>query len=144
MTSVDSRGYQLFEIANTLSKYAWGYDEADFDLLADAFTSDAVVEGRVKKSTQGWGPIVGREEIVSCLRDIRADQHDSRRHNITNLLVEELTERTAKVRCNFILCATPEGGSPRIVATGLYRCEMIKEENVWRMQKQDALLDSGF
>lgn len=143
MTDAGQRAEDRWLISDALSKYVWGYDEGDFDLLGDAFTSDAVAAGKVANTEIGWGPLQGRAEIVKTLADIRATQSDQRRHAVCNLLFDELTEQTARVRCMLVLMATQDG-VPRIVSGGWYRCKAVKQEGTWRISEQQALLDSPF
>lgn len=143
MSDAGQRAEDRWLIADALGRYTWGYDEGDFELLGEAFTEDAVARGRVANTDIGWGPMQGRAEIVKVLSDIRATQTDQRRHTISNLLYDELTEHTARVRCMLVLIAT-EHGEPRLVAGGWYRCRMVKQGALWRIAEQDALLDSPF
>ena len=143
MSDAGRRAEDRWLISDTLSKYVWGYDEGDFALLGDAFTADATARGRVANSDIGWGPMRGREEIVRVLAEIRAGQTDQRRHSISNILFDELTDDTARVRCTLVLVAT-EGGVPRLVSGGWYRCLVVREGEAWRIKEQEALLDSPF
>lgn len=143
MSNAGQRAEDRWLISDALSKYVWGYDEGDFALLGDAFTEDAVAGGKVANSELCWGPMNGRKEIVGVLSSIRATQTDQRRHTISNILFDELTDTTAKVRCNLVLVAT-ENGLPRLVSGGWYRCTLVKQGETWRINRQDALLDSAF
>ena len=143
MSNAGQRAEDRGLISDTLSKYVWGYDEGDFALLGDAFTEDAVALGKVANTDIGWGPLQGRAKIVKVLADIRATQTDQRRHTISNILFDELTETTAKVRCMLVLIAT-ERGVPRLVSGGWYRYQVVKQGEAWRIQAQEALLDSPF
>lgn len=143
MSDAAQRAEDRWLISDTMSKYVWGYDEGDFTLLGDAFTEDAVASGKVANTDIGWGPTNGRKEIVEVLASIRATQSDQRRHTISNILFDELTETTAKVRCALVLVAT-EKGMPRLVSGGWYRYKLSKQGDTWRIKEQDALLDSPF
>ncbi|KQV36994.1 nuclear transport factor 2 family protein [Rhizobium sp. Root1204] len=143
MSDAGQRAEDRWLISDAMSKYVWGYDEGDFDLLGDAFTEDATASGKVANTDIGWGPMNGRAEIVSVLSSIRAGQTDQRRHTVSNILFDELTGTTAAVRCSLILVAT-EKGEPRLVTGGWYRYKLIKQGDVWRIKHQDALLDSKF
>ncbi len=143
MSNAAQRAEDRWLISDAMGKYVWGYDEGDFELLGDAFTEDAVAAGKVANSTSGWGPMNGRKDIVEVLSSIRAGQTDQRRHTISNILFDEMTDATAKVRCSLIIIAT-EKGEPRIVSGGWYRYTLIKQDDVWRIKTQDAQLDSPF
>lgn len=144
MVDAGQRAEDRWLISDTISQYAWGYDEGDFALLANSFTEDAVARGNIAGTDSGWGPMTGRSEIVEVLSAIRAGQTDQRRHTITNLLFDALSDATAEVRCYVVLTAT-EHSKPRLVASGWYRCSMVKEsDGKWRMKEQRAQLDSPF
>ncbi|MEW1819209.1 nuclear transport factor 2 family protein [Arthrobacter sp. NPDC080031] len=55
-------------VAEVCIRYAWGLDQADFSLLATAFTDNAVAE------MVPFGPMSGRREIVGRLKDLRNGQ----------------------------------------------------------------------
>jgi len=143
MADAGVRAEARWLVSDALSKYVWGYDEGDFELLGDAFTEDAVAWGRVAQSEQGWGPLTGRAEIVRVLSGIRASQTDQRRHAISNILFDDLTDTTARVRCTLVLVATQDG-VPRLVSGGWYRCLVVRDGDTWRIREQEALLDSPF
>ncbi len=143
MSDAGQRAEDRWLISDTLSKYVWGYDEGDFALLGDSFTEDAVASGKVANTDLGWGPMQGRAQIVKVLSEIRATQTDQRRHTISNILFDDLTDTTAKVRCTLVLVAT-EKGIPRLVSGGWYRCTVVKQDGVWQISEQQALLDSPF
>jgi ketosteroid isomerase-like protein len=130
-------------ISDALAKYSWGYDEGDFELLGDAFTEDAVAGGKVANTDMGWGPMKGRAEIVRVLSEIRKTQTDQRRHTVSTILFDALTDTTATVRCLLVLLAT-EKNVGRLVSGGWYRAKFIKQGDTWRMKEQEALLDSPF
>src|SRR5579863_7444391 len=122
MGNAAQRAEDRWLISDALSKYAWGYDERDFDLLGDAFTEDAIAGGKVADTDIGWGPMQGRKQIVDVLSSIRARQTDQRRHTVSTLLFDELTDTMARVRC-FLCLVAAEKGVPRIVSGGWYRCK---------------------
>ena len=131
-------------IMETTAKYAFGYDEADFALLADSFTENATSGGKVTGTDIAWGPMNGRAEIVSVLESIRQSQTDQRRHCMSNFLFTEQTETTAKFRC-FLNLIAAENGASRSVSGGWYDVDAVKEaDGVWRMSRMDGVLDSPF
>lgn len=130
-------------ILDALSKYTWGYDEGDFELLADAFTKEAQSGGRVSGTDMKWGPMDGREQIVSILKDIRKTQTDQRRHNVSNFLFSKQTETEASFRCNLSLVGTEDGVS-KVISGGYYDIDAVKQGNVWRMTRLDGVLDAPF
>ncbi len=130
-------------ILDALSKYTWGYDEGDFALLGDAFTKDAKSGGKVSGTDMKWGPMNGREEIVSILEGIRKTQTDQRRHNVSNFLFSKQTETEASFRCNLNLVGT-EGGVSKVISGGYYDIDAVRQGDVWRISRLDGVLDAPF
>jgi hypothetical protein len=127
-------------IFETVARFAFGYDDADFELMAAAFTADATSQGTWATGKLAWGPMIGRDDIVSVLSAIREKQADKPRHNITNFLFTEQTEATAEARFYLDLNSTVEGKTS-VVSAGKYEAEFIREGDVWRLKRLDAALD---
>jgi ketosteroid isomerase-like protein len=131
-------------IIDTLARYAWGYDDGDFALLADTFTEDASTGGKVANTDIGWGPVVGRAQIAQMLADIRGEQHDQRRHTLHTHRFHHQDASTADVSVYLSLFAT-QNQRTRLVTTGWYRAALVKEpDGNWRMRTLEASLDSPF
>jgi hypothetical protein len=126
---------------DTLSRYAWGYDDGDFEMLAKTFTVDGTTSGSVANSSSGWGPTSGSQDIADMLEGIRNQQTGQRRHTLHTFRYENQTETTAEVHCYVVITST-EFGVPKISTTGWYHASMTKEfDGVWRMSDLTALLD---
>ncbi len=131
-------------IMEVTAKYAFGYDEADFELLADSFTENATSGGKVSGTDIAWGPMTGRAEIVSVLEGIRKSQPDQRRHCMTNFLFSKQTDTEASFRC-FLNLLAAEGGTSRSVSGGWYDVDVVKDtDGIWRMSRMDGVLDAPF
>ncbi|KVD46799.1 hypothetical protein WS61_09880 [Burkholderia sp. ABCPW 11] len=131
-------------ILDCIAKYGWGYDEGDFAMLADAFTENATTGGIVTGTDMCWGPVTGRSQIVGTLSAIREAQTDQRRHTIHTHRFEAQTPTTASLSAYIVVLAS-ENGETRIVTAGRYSIDAIKEaDQVWRMSRLDAVLDSPF
>ena len=130
-------------ILDTLSKYTWGYDEGDFAMLADAFTETAQSGGKVSGTDIKWGPMDGRDQIVSILEGIRKTQTDQRRHCVSNFLFTKQTATEASFRCYLNLIAA-EGGKPKLITGGYYDIDVVKDGDTWRMTRLDGVLDAPF
>lgn len=131
------------DIIEALSKYTWGYDEDDFDMLRDSFTENATSGGVVTGTDVKWGPMQGREEIATILKGIRDSQTDQRRHNVSNFLFSKQTDTEASFRCYLNLVAA-EGGAARFITGGYYDIDAVKEGDTWRMSRLDGVLDAPF
>jgi hypothetical protein len=131
-------------IVEALARYAWGYDEGDFELLADSFTADARSGGTVAHTDLGWGPMNGREQIVEVLAGIRKSQADQRRHSIHTVRFHAQTATQAEFSC-YMHITGAEDGAVRLVTSGWYRALVVKEpDGTWRMRNLTARLDAPF
>jgi hypothetical protein len=131
-------------ILDTLARYAWGFDEADFELLADTFTEDASTGGKVSHTDIGWGPLFGRVQIVEVLGSIRRGQTDQRRHSLSTARFHSQTEETADVSV-YITIFGSEKLKTHVVTTGWYRAAFARQaDGAWRMKHLDAQLDAPF
>ena len=130
-------------ILEAMSKYTWGYDAGEFDLLRDSFTENATSGGKVSGTDVTWGPMKGREEIATVLEGIRKAQTDQRRHCVSNFQFVSQTDTTATYRCSLNLIAT-ENGQSKLITGGYYEVDAVKEGDVWRMSRLDGVLDAPF
>lgn len=119
-------------IQETLSRYAWAYDERRLDILRDVFTEDAVFIGKIG-GQEDFGPFEGREAIVSWLADYMESQLEQRRHNVGNVVIDQLAGERAQATAYLILTAIADG-NPRIVATGWYQAHLVRQGSKWRLR----------
>lgn len=106
-------------IERALMLYAWGYDDADMDLVRDAFTEDAVLvfspDPLIEdvEALGGERRTVGRDAIIEQFRSSRAtfsERAEQPWHVVTNMLVETVTESEARVRCCYLFCTQSAAG----------------------------------
>jgi ketosteroid isomerase-like protein len=127
-------------IQQTLARYALGYDEDDFDLLADCFAEDAVI----------FFPAPGRNKVVRGRDAIRAQLKSQRvartevdeqpRHVITNHCVLEESESSARVVSFWVVVATnPEAVR---VSSGWYHDLFVEQDGTWRFKERTIYGDS--
>jgi hypothetical protein len=108
-----------FAMQDTLARYAWGYDEGDFDMLTGTFTENGTTSGKVANSEASWGPTTGSRAIADVLEAIRQQQTD--------------------------LITSTQNGVTKTLTSGWYHASMVKEDDgEWRMADLTALLDSPF
>ncbi|WP_243787847.1 nuclear transport factor 2 family protein [Saccharopolyspora gloriosae] len=126
------------EIEDLLARYALGYDEGDLDLLADCFTTDAVMSIEID-GAESAGPFHGRDAIVDLVRETARSQSDRRRHVITNLVLEQAGDQ-ARAR-NYLTLFAVADGALRAIATGSYLSELRRTEQGWRLTRLRIRLD---
>lgn len=131
-------------IIQALTKYAWGFDENDFSLLASVFAEEAASGGKVSDTNISWGPMRGRDEIVGGLQGMRNNQTDRRRHCLTNFHFVSQSEAAANVRCYMTLLSA-DGGKVNPVTMGVFDVDLAKgTENSWLITRLDVSLDAPF
>lgn len=142
MHSTDS-STQL-EILHLIYQYSWGYDSNDMALLGSVFSEQARTGGAVADSDIGWGPWVGRQNLVNELSAIRCSQADRRRHVITSSVFEALSEQQATVRVYLSLFSFGDGHPPHLVTTGEYVMQASRHDGRWLIDLLEEALASAF
>lgn len=127
------------EIENVLARYALAYDDGDMDAVEVVFAQDAVLTMRIAGGEM-VGPLHGIEEIMRLYRGAHDSQTDQRRHITTNLLVEEIDEKTVKT-VSYLLITSAEHGSLTVLSTGKYEDEWVKSGGEWHLAKRHIGLD---
>jgi hypothetical protein len=138
-TAVDQDQLAIME---RMSRYAWGYDSTDVEMLRDSFTSDASFSMHLEGASE-WGPYRGRDLIVEWMAGVKKTQTDQRRHCISNFVFDEITSTQARIRC-FLLVTAAENNHVRFVTTGWYRLELSKQVTNWRIRKLELYLDAPY
>jgi hypothetical protein len=123
-------------IRDTLARYNWSGDAGRIDDLADTFCADGVLEIR------GLEPLHGRSEIVAFLGGVTgnvtrsADVKPIVRHNVANLLFNEVTQGRALVSCYFTVVT--HIGLDHI---GRYRDTVVPDGDTWRIKHRKVSTD---
>jgi hypothetical protein len=140
VSQADAEARQL--VVERVARYCWAYDERRADLLADCFTEDGIWEGNVLDKVP-IGPFSSRNSIIEWLTGFWPHQHDQRRHMLLNNLVEKLEDDSA-VTLSYLLLMSSDGESSKIECTGFYRCELSRQDGIWRIGKMTACFDAPF
>lgn len=128
------------EIENVLGRAAWGYDENDVGLIAAQFTETATMTLQIGRDGDTIGPFEGREAIRKLHADSLTGQTDQRRHNISNLVIVKETADEASTTSNLTLLSI-ESGAVRVLSTGWYRDELVREGGEWLIRTRHIYLD---
>lgn len=112
-------------------RYATAVDTVDFDLLADAFTADAVL-------TTSKGSRHGRETVVDYYRTALAAPVD-RRHFLVNQHVDVTGPEEAVVTSSFVY--TYAGADTSILGWGRYVDVVRAEGGTWRIASKTISVD---
>lgn len=128
------------DFENLLARASWGYDEADPDLVASCFTDDARMSLRIGRDGQLVGPFDGRAAIRKLHADSMAAQTDQRRHNLSNLWVDEEGADAATVVSNLTLLSV-ENGAVGVLSSGWYRDRLARRDGTWLIVERYVYLD---
>ena len=124
------------QIRDTLARYNWSGDAGRLDGLADAFCADGVLEIR------GLKPLCGRSEIVAFLGGVTGkvavstDVKPIVRHNVANVLFEEVTRGRAQVSSYFSVVT--HIGLDHI---GRYRDTLVPDGVTWLIRHRKVSTD---
>jgi hypothetical protein len=124
------------QIRDTLARYNWSGDAGRLDGLADTFCADGVLEIR------GFEPLYGRAEIIAFLGGITesvavsVDVKPLVRHNVANLLFDELARDRAQVSSYFTVI-THIG----LDHLGRYRDTVVPDGDTWRIKHRKVSTD---
>ena len=119
-------------IAERMHRYGWAFDERQEEALSECFTESATWQASIM-GTSTIGPFNGKSEIINFMKGFWPNQLDQRRHNITNVIVENQSEKAASVMAYLVLMsASVQGLKP--VTTGFYKVEMVKSDGTWKIQ----------
>lgn len=129
-------------IQELLARSAYALDERQLEMLADTFSADASLAIDIA-GTAGEVLFEGRDAIMGLMRDSMEAQTDQRRHVVTNLFFEALTEDRAAVISNITITSV-EHGAIRLVTSGLYRDAVIREGDRWRIERRRIELDMAY
>lgn len=123
-------------IRDTLARYNWSGDAGRLDDLADTFCADGVLEVR------GFEPLRGRSEIVAFLGGVTGNVAASAgvrlivRHNLANVLFDEVARDHAQVSCYFSV-VTHIG----LDHVGRYRDTFAPDGDIWRIRHRKVSTD---
>lgn len=136
------------ELELPLLRYQWGYDTADFAMVADAIAEDIVVVALPDPTIgdEGFdaGPVrvVGAEQVLSNLRASRAgwaQRGELPRQTFTNFLIEDVDDDTARVRSYYALYAQTAVDGTVLIGVGSAFHELRNEGGTWRIARYRVL-----
>jgi len=120
-------------IQEAFSRWGIAHDEAQLDVIRSLFTKDAkliVLLG----SKDPIDSAEGQDEIVRTVGNSLQQQQDQRRHVITNIVIDRLTEKEASAVAYGIVAISKDGLS--LGASVIYSADLRREaDGVWRFSK---------
>ena len=130
------------EVRELLARYTWAHDNRDFEALAECFTADAHYTMRIA-TNEASQPTIGAKAISDLVASFKAKQTDQRRHLITNVVFDDLTEDMARTRSYVTVLAT-EKDTLEVVSTGVCADEIVRDSGKLRFRSKAMHLDKGF
>lgn len=124
------------------AQYGWPMDSREFGFLNDVFAKDATFTVQITGGDT-YGPIEGREAIYEFCSSTVAAQTDQRRHLITNVRTERETDGGA-IATAILTLLVIENGALEVKSSGLYRGEVVREDDAWRFASLHLTLDLPF
>lgn len=136
---VQGRLLDHYLIQDAFSRWGIAFDEDRVDVIESLFTQDAQLIGL----EAGPDPVVsanGREQILEVVRQASVQQNDQRRHVISNIVIEELTDNTARAIAYGIIPIANNGLF--LGATVIYSADLKKEGDAWRFSRLAIAMDN--
>jgi hypothetical protein len=122
-----------------LYAYAYTYDSKDCVSFSNLFTTDAVLdvsEKRIGKDAILQGCIARQKNVVGNIKT---------RHNMMNIVFDQLTPSRAETRTYFILTWQKPGDQiPAIQAAGTYRDVIVKSDDGRWLFKERKAIDASW
>lgn len=125
-------------IQEAFARYGMAYDEARIDVLTELFTADAVVElGR--GSAKPFATLKTRDNIIANFAKALGNQHDQRRHFMTNLMVDKLTRTEAEAVSYEVVTIADHGF--KLGATVVCTASLRKTGGLWQFARMFIGMD---
>lgn len=128
------------DVENLLNSYSLAYDSNDMVLMADCFTADAVFSMKIEDNE----PLSfsTRDVIMKLMTDSLASQTDQRRHGNMNLVVREVGDVIHTT--NYLNLIAVENGEIKLLSSGVYSNEIVKDAGKLRVRKMHLDLDRPY
>jgi 3-phenylpropionate/cinnamic acid dioxygenase small subunit len=130
------------EITELLARSAYSLDQRQLEVLEDTFSQGASFVIDIA-GVDGEMSFEGRDAIMGLMKDSMAQQSDQRRHVVTNVFFESEGDDRAMAISNVTITSV-EHGAIRLVTSGLYRDEVVREDGQWRIAGRRIELDMAY
>ncbi|HMH91599.1 MAG TPA: nuclear transport factor 2 family protein [Streptosporangiaceae bacterium] len=123
------------QIAETFYRFAIGHDEARIDVVMSCFAADGVLQV-AQGHAEPFTTRRGRAAIGAELGHVIGQQHDQRRHLISNVVVERLGDADASALAYGLVSAAGPGYGLRLGASVIYAADLAREaDGCWRFTR---------
>ncbi len=127
------------EILDLLARYSHAADGLEPQAYADCFTDDGVFHGRVGMPDEM--KVEGRENILKWVAAVMRNRLRQTRHIQTNTIFDEQGPERAVTRTYLLVMSTEGANAPEPGLTSVYRDEVVKTAQGWRIRIRQALPD---
>jgi uncharacterized protein (TIGR02246 family) len=125
-------------VSDLFTRYTCALDAGDVDTLVDCFTEDGALVSPVVGAHKGRAAIRAfAERFAKFLAN-----GSQLRHVISNLMMRVDGDR-GHATCYLTVFLTRDGKS-RLLAPGVYECELRKADGVWRFQNRIVRHDHDY
>lgn len=125
-------------IGDLFTRYTRALDAGEVAVIVDCFTPDGSLVSPAVGAHAGHAAIRAFAERFARYRE----KGNQLRHVISNLVAEIEGDR-ARASCYLTVFLTRDGAS-RLLAPGLYECELRKADGVWRFQNRVVVHDHAY
>lgn len=129
-------------IANLMGRYTQAYDLDRLGEMKACFTDDAVMTMQIADGDQ-IGRFEGSDAIVQMMTEAHQGQDDVRRHVITNVVVDDVSDTSARA-VSYLTLLTISDGKVNLLTTGRYEDELVRTDDQWLFRKRHIALDLPF
>ena len=126
-------------IHELMNRYAHAIDAHDLVALEVCFTNDASFAIEVADGISA-GPFEGRAAILDLVRGAYESQSDRRRHVVTNIFVDPISDASANVTSNLTLFSIANGELTPLT-TGVYRDRVVRTNARWQIEQRHLKVD---
>ncbi len=129
-------------IIEALNRSAYALDTMNLDVLEAGFHADAVFTLTISGNDDA-NVFTGRDAIMGLMKGALETQTDVRKHNLSNILFESLTDDRAEIIAYLTLCAT-ENGLSKLITNGVYRDQLTLADGQWLITERNLHLDAAY
>lgn len=126
-------------IHELMNRYAHAIDAHDLVAVEACFTNDASFAIEVVDGISA-GPFEGRAAILDLVRGAYESQSDRRRHVVTNIFVDPISDASAHVTSNLTLFSIANGELTPLT-TGIYRDRVVQTNARWQIEQRHLKVD---
>lgn len=129
-------------IENLMGRYTHAFDLDRLHEMKACFTEDAVMTMQIADGDL-IGPFEGADAIVQMMTDAHDGQDDVRRHVVSNLVLSDVTETSARA-VSYLTLLSIADGRVTLLSTGRYEDDLVNDGGQWSFAKRHVALDLPF